>query len=52
MKIFKILFLVLCFTACTSTVSEIEDMAAIKKVLRSQEEAWSNNNLEGFMQGY
>ncbi len=52
MKIIKILFLVLCFSACTSPVSESEDIAAIKKVLKSQEEAWSNNNLEGFMQGY
>lgn len=29
-----------------------EDKAAIIKVMKDQEIAWSNNNLEGFMQGY
>lgn len=29
-----------------------EDKAAILKVMKDQELAWSNNDLEGFMQGY
>jgi hypothetical protein len=29
-----------------------EDKAAILKVMKDQEIAWSNNDLEGFMQGY
>lgn len=28
------------------------DKEAIKKVMNTQEQAWSNNDLEGFMQGY
>jgi len=52
MKTFKILILLLCFTACTSSVSEREDVTAIKKVLKLQEKAWSNNDLEAFMHGY
>ncbi|NND62643.1 MAG: nuclear transport factor 2 family protein [Flavobacteriaceae bacterium] len=32
--------------------SEADDKLAILKVMKQQETAWSNNDLEGFMQGY
>ncbi len=50
----KIIF-VLCllsFAIGNSQSSEKEDKAAILSVMDLQEKAWSNNNLEGFMQGY
>ena len=52
MKIIKILFIVICLSACKSPNNETDDIAAIKKVLKAQEQAWSNNDLEGFMKGY
>ena len=36
----------------TSQSTEKEDKAAIQSVMTLQEKAWSNNDLEGFMQGY
>ncbi len=49
----NILFL-LCFFITLSSVaqSEIEDKTAIKFVMKLQEKAWSQNDLEGFMKGY
>ena len=32
--------------------TEAQDKAAILKVMKDQEIAWSNNDLEGFMKGY
>jgi ketosteroid isomerase-like protein len=52
MKPLKFIILFLCFAGCSSAVSESEDVTAIKKVLKLQENAWSNNDLESFMQGY
>ncbi|MEM7185802.1 MAG: nuclear transport factor 2 family protein [Bacteroidota bacterium] len=49
-NILSILFL-LCSTLVLAQ-SEADDKAAIKKVMAAQQEAWSNNDLEGFMQGY
>lgn len=37
---------------CTAQTTESEDKAAISSVMKTQEKAWSNNDLEGFMQGY
>lgn len=42
----------LAFTACTAQTTEAEDKKAILAVMKTQEKAWSNNDLEGFMQGY
>ena len=49
----KLLFLITLFTL-TSTIAqtEAEDKAAILTVMKMQEKAWSNYDLEGFMQGY
>lgn len=51
----KKLLLVLCllvFVGCNFQSNETEDKEAILQVMKLQEEAWSNNDLEGFMQGY
>ncbi len=41
----------LCFISCSAQSSEEVDKKAILKVMKTQE-AWSNNDLEGFMEGY
>lgn len=52
MKKFITLFaIILCLNSCKSS-SEKEDKEAILAVMELQEKAWSNNDLEGFMQGY
>ena len=51
----KKILLLCCFMslmACQSQTTEKEDKEAILSVMKVQEEAWSNNDLEGFMQGY
>ena len=41
------------FFSCTASKSTVvDDEKAIRAVLTQQKEAWSNNDLEGFMQGY
>lgn len=52
MRILMMLVALICLYSCKPAVSEADDITAIKKVLKVQEEAWSNNDLEGFMQGY
>lgn len=51
----KKLFLLFCFISllsCQAQNQEKEDKEAILSVMSLQEEAWSNNDLEGFMKGY
>ncbi|WP_339701897.1 nuclear transport factor 2 family protein [uncultured Marixanthomonas sp.] len=49
----KLLFLITIFTLTTTFAqTEAEDKDAILTVMKMQEKAWSNNDLEGFMQGY
>ena len=46
-------FLSLVFLAsCQSEPSLAEDITAIKAILRAQEKAWSDYDIEGFMEGY
>jgi hypothetical protein len=40
------------FFCCTAQTTSEEDKAAILNVMDIQEKAWSENDLEGFMQGY
>lgn len=50
----KILF-VFCLTIscyCFSQSSEQQDKDAILTIMKAQESAWSNNDLDGFMDGY
>lgn len=47
--------LTLLFIAVTTlgyAQSEAEEKAAIRAVMQEQQQAWSNHDLEGFMQGY
>lgn len=48
--------LLICCTAIIlfscSTTTEQEDKNAIISVMKAQEKAWSNHDLEGFMKGY
>ena len=52
MKKIIILFTLSFIISCTSKTTEKEDINAIKNVLKQQEKAWTNNNIEGYMQGY
>ncbi|MBX2826791.1 MAG: nuclear transport factor 2 family protein [Flavobacteriaceae bacterium] len=40
------------FMVCIAQTTEEQDKKAILKVMKIQEKAWSQNDLEGFMQGY
>ena len=52
-KIILLFALALVVASCaTNTTTEQEDKTAILEVLKTQEKAWSNHDLEGFMQGY
>jgi len=50
----KLLLLSILYISVTGCIaqSEEDDKNAILAVMALQEEAWSNNDLEGFMQGY
>lgn len=45
-------FILFCLTTVITVSAQTEDETAIKAILTEQQEAWSNNDLEGFMQGY
>lgn len=55
-KLLTVIFLLTLFVSCkqeaTQTVSEETEKQEILSVMKAQEEAWSNHDLEGFMQGY
>lgn len=52
MKKLTVLFiLTLTLSSCSHT-KEQEDKNAILSILKAQEKAWSNHDLEGFMKGY
>ncbi|WP_440067170.1 YybH family protein [Tenacibaculum discolor] len=55
-KLLTVIFLLALFVACkqeaTQTVSEETEKQEILSVMKAQEKAWSNHDLEGFMQGY
>jgi hypothetical protein len=46
------IFKFVCLLFFTSVFSQNRDIEAIKSILEEQQEAWSNNDLKGFMQGY
>lgn len=45
-------FTLVCLTVSNSAMAQDDDVTAIKAILMEQQEAWSNNDLEGFMEGY
>lgn len=52
MKKLFYLFFAIALTSCNAPNNETEDKKAIISILKVQEEAWSNHNVEGFMEGY
>lgn len=52
MKTIQITIIALLLFSCTNGSSEADDIAAIKQILNVQQEAWSKNDIESFMQGY
>jgi hypothetical protein len=44
--------LIILFTINAQAQSEVEDKEAILELMKQQEIAWNNYDLEGFMQGY
>jgi len=52
MKVVSFFCLSLFFISCAAQSTVENDTAAILKVMKDQENAWSQNDLEGFMQGY
>ena len=52
MKTILSILLFLSLASCSTPVSDTEDIKAIRKLLADQEKAWSDHNLEGFMDGY
>ena len=55
-KLLTVVFLLTLFVSCkqevVKTVSEETEKQEILSVMKAQEEAWSNHDLEGFMRGY
>jgi hypothetical protein len=52
MKRTFLLILLITILSCQTQTSEAEDKLAILKLMQLQEEAWSNTDMEGFMEGY
>ncbi len=52
MKKLLLLFCFILLLNCQAQTTEKEDKEAILSVMTLQEKAWSNNDLEGFMNGY
>lgn len=51
MKLLYLIFIFLIFS-CQTENTQVQDKLDILSVMKMQEKAWSNNDLEGFMQGY
>ncbi|GAA4939646.1 nuclear transport factor 2 family protein [Algibacter agarivorans] len=52
MKKLIVLFCIVCFSSSYGQSNKEADIKDINKVLKKQRIAWSNNNLEEFMEGY
>jgi len=52
MKQILLLLLMVPAVCMHAQITENEDKEAIRAVMKAQQEAWSNYDLEGFMQGY
>jgi len=50
-KIFGLFLTILVFTSCNSFDKKVEEQA-IMEVMNQQSQAWSNGDVEGYMQGY
>jgi len=52
MKQLILLFFAVSLWNCTAQTTETADKKAILEVMNTQEKAWSNYDIEGFMEGY
>ena len=52
MRLFICLLLATTFLSCNAQSNEEDDKKAILAVMKAQEKAWSQHDLEGFMKGY
>jgi hypothetical protein len=52
MKNLLLLFFALVLFSCNSKKSEAKDKEIILSIMKSQQQAWSDYDLEGFMNGY
>ena len=52
MKVLSLVLVSMFFLCCNAQSTYEADKAAILNVMHEQEKAWSQNDLEGFMQGY
>lgn len=52
MKAILSALIIVFFFSCTHKSSSGNDLVEIQKILAEQQTAWSNHDLEGFMQGY
>lgn len=52
MKYFKTVLIVLFFVQCVNGQSGVNDISSIHGIMEMQEKAWSNNDIETFMEGY
>ncbi|MFY0630608.1 MAG: nuclear transport factor 2 family protein [Flavobacteriaceae bacterium] len=52
MKKLTLLFILTFILSSCSSTTEQEDKTAILSIIKAQEKAWSNHDLEGFMEGY
>ena len=52
MKIFLSILSLMFFISCKTSSDEGQDKSEIKAILMKQQQAWSNNDIEGFMDGY
>ncbi len=52
MKFLKTVLLLLLWITCVNGQSDESDISAIRSIMEMQEKAWSNNDIEAFMEGY
>ena len=52
MKRFLFILISICFFNCQAQTTQEDDKKAIRAIMKAQQEAWSKNDLEGFMEGY
>lgn len=52
MRFLFLISITLLSISCTNQQSDLEDINQIKKILRNQQQSWTNGDIEGFMSGY
>ena len=52
MKAFLFMLHLIFFSSCQPNSDEVQDKLEIKSILMKQQQAWSNNDIDDFMDGY